>query len=686
MLTIDNKQFRNLEEQVEYNTSLLNLLPDGIIGDKFRGIRETYEGIQIGECCLVGEEAPYTLWYRELSGRFVNLGEFPKQGPQGSQGLRGPKGDRGVDGTNWEISVEDIPAGRHGELWLKIDTGDVYQSVGNAWVLQGNIRGPQGLPGERGLRGYQGPQGPQGEPGTDGEPGGSYKIEGIADSFRQLPQDPTTDMAYLVNLGTPEDPDYFLYIFLTSYNEWVNVGRFTPQTIDILQTTGEHRDAVMSQKAVTDALAKISEEAAGRASGVPFAGDLKRFAYDIIPDKLWVDEFGKLSLVDATGDYEGYTSYAVYFGTNYNPDFSYIFNDDPYPYYIKTKGADRFEKVDPAEIETSVINWKEAYGDYLEEVRFSCSSDAWVSTLPIDDFVTYSQYNTKPETSRNSYTFSGRTYQQEFDFGTLDCLDISNCEYTFTFIHPNDEDIDWVEGEIVLENGDTDTKIYYSAEDDEVTIETTYDPADTGQLITRHTSQDYPMIGSAYRIHIDNQVFPMINIQSGTSGSGMTSPNTHPFYHEKKRIVCRAPNDVECYFTVRVPYVENWFIEMDTTNVGAYINNSDIRIINLFNEGEEDQAQRVFNKLHRLYFFLSFLPHPKNIYLYVNTVSSNEIMNYAYQDFVNILKLLGINLITFYSGDTADVPPALLTAYNSVGVNDNTPAQTAYQIEAYQFF
>lgn len=539
------------------------------------------------------------------------------------------------------------------------------------------------------MRGPAGPIGPVGPSGSDGKPGGSYQIEGIVDSTRQLPQDPDRDMAYLVNeAGEGQPADYFLYIFLTSYNEWVNVGRFTPQQISIEQTTGNLADSVMSQKATTEAINKAKDEATSKAGGVPFAGDLKRFAYDIIPNKLWVDEFGKLSLVDATGDYEGYKSYAVYFGTNYNPDFSYIFSDEPYPYYIKVKGSDRFEKVDPAEIESTAINWKETYGDFLEEIKFSCSDDAWISTLPIDNFATYSQYRTKTNIQQNSYSFSGIIgSNQEFDLGTLECLDFSNCDYSFTFINTNDDDINWAEGEIVLDNGDTDIRVYLDAADDDILVNQTYDPADTGNTIQYSNGMNVHMIGSAYRINIDNQVIPQVLVQTGTTATPVQISTSRPFYHEKRRVVLRAPAGTDCIFTVRVPYVENWFIEMNSTNVGPYINNKDFRVINLFNDGEEDETQRVINKLHRLYYFLSFLPHPKNIYLYVDT-ESNEIVNYSYQDLVNILKLLGINLIVLHptSMDTANLPPALTNAYNLVGIYDNTPAQIAYQIEALQYF
>ncbi|MGW4641818.1 hypothetical protein ACWEN6_25090 [Sphaerisporangium sp. NPDC004334] len=69
-----------------------------------------------------------------------------------------------------------------GDLYLR-DTGDLYQQQAGAWVLHGQLRGPQGPagatgaqgpagdPGPAGAQGAQGIQGVPGAPGDPGEPG-----------------------------------------------------------------------------------------------------------------------------------------------------------------------------------------------------------------------------------------------------------------------------------------------------------------------------------------------------------------------------------------------------------------------------------------------------------------------------------------------------------------------------------
>ena len=51
-------------------------------------------GENFGDAYLVGEEPPYNIyiWTRSLNsdGEWVNIGQFPLQGPQGVQGVQGP--------------------------------------------------------------------------------------------------------------------------------------------------------------------------------------------------------------------------------------------------------------------------------------------------------------------------------------------------------------------------------------------------------------------------------------------------------------------------------------------------------------------------------------------------------------------------------------------------------------------
>lgn len=119
-------------------------------------------------------------------------GETGPQGPQGEQGERGPqgergdtgaqgeRGERGSDGTSVTIvdtvaAAADLPTGLGaadaGKGWIAEDTGHLWVWSGTAWVDAGEIRGPQGLPGQDGAQGPAGERGPAGADGAPGEAG-----------------------------------------------------------------------------------------------------------------------------------------------------------------------------------------------------------------------------------------------------------------------------------------------------------------------------------------------------------------------------------------------------------------------------------------------------------------------------------------------------------------------------------
>lgn len=92
------------------------------------------------------------------------------QGPQGDPGEQGPPGDDGAPGHTPQLySGAAAPTTLHvdGDLYLR-DTGDLYQQQAGAWVLAGNIRGPQGATGATGATGPAGPTGPAGADGAAG--------------------------------------------------------------------------------------------------------------------------------------------------------------------------------------------------------------------------------------------------------------------------------------------------------------------------------------------------------------------------------------------------------------------------------------------------------------------------------------------------------------------------------------
>ena len=228
MLTIDGKEFRNLEEQVLKNKNdienalqLNNLLSDfgiRIIGQvesayqipSVSDYKENNPNWEYGDAYTVGTESPYDLYILTRANNnnpqdfWFDIGEFPLRGPVGPQGPQGPQGEKGEKG----------------------DPG-----------IQGE-RGLQGTPGLRGERGPQGPQGPVGPQGPQGTPGQVYKIIDILDNTEQLPE-PTEsirDNAYIIN--------GFIYIIMGSgVLEWVNVGTIDPtnftagQVITLMQST-----------------------------------------------------------------------------------------------------------------------------------------------------------------------------------------------------------------------------------------------------------------------------------------------------------------------------------------------------------------------------------------------------------------------------------------------------------------
>lgn len=54
--------------------------------------------------------------------------------------------------------------GQPGDIFLNVNTGDIFENQNGSWVKQGNLKGPQGEQGPQGERGPQGPAGADGFP------------------------------------------------------------------------------------------------------------------------------------------------------------------------------------------------------------------------------------------------------------------------------------------------------------------------------------------------------------------------------------------------------------------------------------------------------------------------------------------------------------------------------------------
>lgn len=240
MLTIDGKELRNLEEQVQANKDRIdNLISSGGVLDEF-GIKvvgeiddisqlpdaSTYQG-EYGDAYAIGTQPPYTLyvWTRanetEVEDHWFNIGEFPAPGPQGLPGLTGATGPQGVRGSLWTTGTQPSNANVN-DQYLDYN-GQVYQYNGNSWVATTNIKGAQGVQGLQGIQGPQGAQGAQGPKGETGAAGTPFTIIGELTSTNQLP-DPETaspNEAYLITT------DNYLYVVVgtTGNKYWRNIGQ-----------------------------------------------------------------------------------------------------------------------------------------------------------------------------------------------------------------------------------------------------------------------------------------------------------------------------------------------------------------------------------------------------------------------------------------------------------------------------
>jgi hypothetical protein len=89
--------------------------------------------------------------------------------PRG-EAVQGPAGVPGTRGTK-TYTAQSVPQNAgltnliEGDNFINLNTGEyyVYSASTTTWVLQGNVRGPQGLQGPAGIQGPVGPTGPIGD-------------------------------------------------------------------------------------------------------------------------------------------------------------------------------------------------------------------------------------------------------------------------------------------------------------------------------------------------------------------------------------------------------------------------------------------------------------------------------------------------------------------------------------------
>lgn len=251
MITIDGKQYRNLEEQVLKNKDDIKyLLEEGgtlnefglkVVGEVATAAElpdpTTYTG-EFGDAFVVGTTAPYEfyIYTRAFSGQanpfWFNIGQFPLPGPVGPQGVAGPTGPIGPT-SMWSASAgTPTTNGRLvGDMHLDTNNGNVYQLATAqdqtlTWQLKGNIRGPQGVAGPTGPEGPIGPRGLTGPTGPVGPAGDPFTIVGTLTSTDQLPAPDSVSRstAYLIT----ENNINYLYVITGEGSDlmWQNTGSF----------------------------------------------------------------------------------------------------------------------------------------------------------------------------------------------------------------------------------------------------------------------------------------------------------------------------------------------------------------------------------------------------------------------------------------------------------------------------
>lgn len=268
MITQNNIQYRNLEEQVRKNTELLNFIPMGLAGADFLGILDNDPDISnnLRKTYLkqVATDKFHLFFIDPIKG-IVDLGAFPAEGPQGEPGIAIPSpGPQGEQGVGWLIGSTNFPSTLidgsplvDGTLFLNTTTYDVYRyrTSTNNWYGIGNLRGGVGPKGDRGAQGEQGIQGEQGEQGPVGKSGASYAIQGIVASSEELRNVPIGAVSYLVGTAAP----YQLWMPLNG--QWTNVGTFPyiSENSEVLNTVyGTSTEFAPSQVATNDAIIRVA--------------------------------------------------------------------------------------------------------------------------------------------------------------------------------------------------------------------------------------------------------------------------------------------------------------------------------------------------------------------------------------------------------------------------------------------
>lgn len=259
MIKIDNIEYRNLEEQVQFNANNIQRIIEGEellarLGIKVVGQVATeeelpnpviYEGA-FGDAYLVGTESPYDYYIYtrpfqgEVDPQWFNLGPFPVAGPKGEDGAQGLRGPQGTRGSQWFFGSTPPTTFRDyivGDVYFNVTTGNIWHlhELDDGlfeWRLEGSIKGPQGPIGPQGPKGDQGEPGIQGPEGPQGPPASTIEIIGIYSSISELP-DPEGGIQRNAGALVGTSGDYNVYIIVGDEGGlfWENAGPFNTGSV-----------------------------------------------------------------------------------------------------------------------------------------------------------------------------------------------------------------------------------------------------------------------------------------------------------------------------------------------------------------------------------------------------------------------------------------------------------------------
>lgn len=210
MLKFGNKEFRNLEEQVEKNKEDIQNLAAGI--SAVMGFMPTVKGVyatadqipagsyNTGDTFLIGSSTPYAVYIYTANDTWQNVGQFPVAGPKGDKGEKGSQILYG--NTDPTVAIQ----ANEGDYYINTTSGDWFVKGVAAWSYALSLKGEKGERGERGLAGPQGPVGPQGPQGLQGIQGVKGDLgTGIFMYFKPITQDTyQIDMDYVAKVSGRE--------------------------------------------------------------------------------------------------------------------------------------------------------------------------------------------------------------------------------------------------------------------------------------------------------------------------------------------------------------------------------------------------------------------------------------------------------------------------------------------------